>query len=85
MAVYLELFHEFSDRFLTGTDFVASYGKKVNKMSYLVPLTKNNTIKMMPELNFNLKLNYFLYASIINVISINFCYPGSCITDLLVI
>ena len=31
MAVYLELFHEFPDRFLTGTDFVASFGKKVTQ------------------------------------------------------
>ena len=30
MAIYLELFHEYSDRFLTGTDFVASFGKKEN-------------------------------------------------------
>ena len=26
MAIYLEMFHDWSDRFVTGTDFVSSYG-----------------------------------------------------------
>ena len=26
MAIYLEMFHDWADRFVTGTDFVSSYG-----------------------------------------------------------
>ena len=26
MAIYLEMFHTWADRFVTGTDFVSSYG-----------------------------------------------------------
>ena len=29
MAIYLEMFHDLSDRFVTGTDFVSSYGPAV--------------------------------------------------------
>jgi len=46
MAVYLELFHEFSDRFVTGTDFVASFGQKDD-----YPGTKNGNgcVKDIPN------------------------------------
>jgi len=46
MAIYLELFHEFPDRFLTGTDFVASFGHKTN-----FPGTKNRNgcVKDVPN------------------------------------
>jgi len=46
MAVYLELFHEFPDRFLTGTDFVASYGPKAD---YPGTLNKNGCVKDVPN------------------------------------
>ena len=42
MAIYLTLFHEYSDRFLTGTDFVASLGPKEN---YPGQLNKNGCMK----------------------------------------
>ena len=46
MAIYLELFHEYPDRFLTGTDFVASLGQK-----HLYPGTmkKNGCMKDIPN------------------------------------
>ena len=28
MAIYLEMFHHYADRFVTGTDFVSSFGPK---------------------------------------------------------
>ena len=28
MAIYLKMFNEYSDRFITGTDFVSSFGTK---------------------------------------------------------
>lgn len=46
MAIYLELFHEYPDRFLTGTDFVASMGQK-----HLYPgtMNKNGCMKDIPN------------------------------------
>jgi len=46
MAIYLELFHEFPDRFLTGTDFVASFGKKSN---FPGTKNKNGCVKDVPN------------------------------------
>lgn len=42
MAIYLQLFHEYADRFLTGTDFVASLGPKEQ---YPGQLGKNGCMK----------------------------------------
>ena len=46
MALYLELFNEFPDRFLTGTDFVASYGPKAD---FPGTKNKNGCVKDMPN------------------------------------
>jgi len=46
MAIYLELFHEFPDRFLTGTDFVASFGQKAN---YPGTKNRNGCVKDIPN------------------------------------
>jgi len=61
MAVYMDLFHEFADRFVTGTDFVASFGQKE-----IFPGTKNKNgcVKDLPnharQLTDTSSLNMFL-------------------------
>jgi hypothetical protein len=61
MVLYLELFHEFSDRFVTGTDFVASFG---DKDDYPGLKNGNGCIKDIPnharQLTDTSSLNMFL-------------------------
>ena len=70
MAIYLEMFHELSDRFVTGTDFVSSFGSGqdypgINKRKGCVKDKKNHARQVTDTSSINMFLNDEAFQKIV--------------------
>ena len=70
MAIYLEMFHELADRFVTGTDFVSSFGSGedypgINKRKGCVKDKKNHARQVTDTSSINMFFNDEAFQKIV--------------------